>query len=194
MLARDLAEQVPVATFSTTGAEAVRLMAEYRLAGLVVMDAGRAVAVIPGSQLLALMVPEYIADHPNLSHVYDEQAADELCTHLNEVTLGGSGRRQRLAETKVPRVLPEDTVIEVAAIMLKGHYPLICVVDRDGTYSGVVTMSRLMAHFAQIAGQDSELVRRRLERDIIDRGLGWEPVNDLDVPDTGEGHATGADA
>lgn len=35
MLARDLAEQVPTVSRETTGAEAARVVAEYRLAGLV---------------------------------------------------------------------------------------------------------------------------------------------------------------
>lgn len=179
MLAQELAEQVPTVSFDTTGAEAVRLLAEYRLSGVVVQNGSDTpVAVIPGSQLLALIVPDYINDHPNLAHVYDEQSADELCDALNEFTIGRLLERQRFSEVKLPSVLPEDTVIEVAAVMLRGHFPIICVIDRDGSYSGVVTMSRMMAHIAKVAGQDSTLLRRRLTRDIIDREKPWTPPAD----------------
>lgn len=183
MLARDLAEQVPVVTADTTGAEAVRLMAEYRLSGLVVSDAsGRPLSVIPGSQVLGLIVPEYVFEHPTLAHVVDEQAADELCGQLNDITLGKLLQRDRLQEVRLPTVLPQDTLLEVAAVMLRGHFPLIVIRDERGAYGGVVTMSRLMAHIAQVAGQDSPLVRRRLERDIIDRGRPWPADERPDAP------------
>ncbi len=53
MRAEQLAEQVPTVQRETTGAEAARVVAEYRLSGLVVAgEDGVPIAVIPGSQLL----------------------------------------------------------------------------------------------------------------------------------------------
>ena len=73
----------------TTGAEAARVIAEYRLSGLVVADdEGVPIAVVPGSQVLSLVLPQYVRDEPNLSHAYDERGADELCRVLNEATIG----------------------------------------------------------------------------------------------------------
>ena len=116
--ALELAEQVPMVRKSTTGAEAARVIAEYRLSGLVVADAdGVPIAVVPGSQLLGLVLPQYVRDDPNLAHAYDEEGADELCGVLNKATIGELLEAKRLAARKPPSVLPEDTLIEMASVM-----------------------------------------------------------------------------
>jgi CBS domain-containing protein len=169
--ALDLAEQVPTVARATTGAEAARVVAEYRLSGLVVADdEGVPIAVIPGSQLLTLVLPQYLRDEPNLSHAYDERGAEELCRTLNEATIGELMEAKRLTAKKLPSVLPEDTLIEIASVMDSGHTPLIVVTDKDGSYHGAITLSRILAAVAQAAGQDSTLVQRRLKRDVLDRG------------------------
>jgi len=165
-----LAEQVPTVRRATTGAEAARVIAEYRLSGLVVADDdGVPIAVIPGSQLLTLVLPQYVRDEPNLSHAYDERGADELCVTLNEATIGELLEAKRLTAAKPPSVLPENTLIEIASVMDSGHTPLILVTDRDGGYHGAITLSRVLAAIATAAGQDSPLVRRRLNRDLLHR-------------------------
>ena len=170
MKAVELAEQVPTVQRATTGAEAARVIAEYRLSGLVVADDdGVPIAVIPGSQLLRLVLPQYVRDEPNLAHAYDERGADELCGVLNHATIGELLEAKRLTATKPPSVLPEDTLIEIASVMDGGHTPVILVIDRDGGYHGVITLSRVLAAIATAAGQDSPLVRRRLERDVLHR-------------------------
>jgi CBS domain-containing protein len=165
-----LAERVPTVRRATTGAEAARVIAEYRLSGLVVADdAGIPIAVIPGSQLLSLVLPQYVRDDPNLSHAYDERGADELARVLNRATIGELLEAKRLTAMKPPSVLPEDTMIEIASVMDRGHTPLILVTDREGRHHGVITLSRVLAAIATAAGQDSPLVRRRLERDVLHR-------------------------
>jgi len=165
--AAELAEQVPIVRRETTGAEAVRVVAEYRLAGLVVAgDDGVPIAVVPGSQLLGLVLPQYVREDPRLAHAYDEAAADGLCRLLERNTIGELLAAKKLTATKPPSVLPEDTLIEIASVMDAGHLPLIVIIDRDGGYHGVVTLSRLLAAIATAAGQDSPLIRRRLERDL----------------------------
>jgi CBS domain-containing protein len=164
----ELAEKVPTVTSTTTGAEAARVIAEYRLSGLVVADEdGVPIAVIPGSQLLTLVLPQYVRDEPNLSHAYDERGADELCRLLNEATIGQLLEAKRLTALKPPSVLPEDTLIEVASVMDSGHTPLILVTDRQGGYQGVITLSRVLAAVATAAGQDSPMVQRRLAHDVL---------------------------
>jgi CBS domain-containing protein len=170
MKAVDLAEQVPTVVRATTGAEAARVVAEYRLSGLVVADdAGVPIAVIPGSQLLTLVLPQYLRDDPNLAHAYDEKGAEELCRGLNEATIGELLEAKRLTAKTLPSVLTEDTLIEIASVMDGGHTPLVVVTDREGRYHGAITLSRVLAAVAQAAGQDSTLVQRRLERDVLDR-------------------------
>ncbi len=156
---------------ATTGAEAARVVAEYRLSGLVVSgEDGVPIAVIPGSQLLSVVLPQYVRDEPNLAHAYDESGADELCSSLNRTTIGDLLEVKKLTATKPPSVLPDDTLIEIAAAMDKAHTPVILVVDRDGAFHGVITLSRVLAAIATAAGQDSELVRRRLEQDVLPGG------------------------
>ena len=146
------------------------MIAEYRLSGLVVADdRGVPIAVIPGSQLLTLVLPQYVRDDPNLSHAYDEQGADELCRVLNEATIGQLLEAKRLTATKPPAVQPQDTLIEIASAMDRGHTPLILVTDREGGYHGVITLSRVLAAIATAAGQDSPLVQRRLTQDVLHR-------------------------
>jgi CBS domain-containing protein len=165
-----LAEQVPMVKRETTGAEAARVIAEYRLSGLVVAgDEEVPIAVIPGSQILGLVLPQYIRDEPNLSHAYDETGAEELCAALNRATIGELMEAKRLTATKPPSVLPDDTLIEIASVMDSGHTPVILVIDREGHFHGVITLSRVLAAIATAAGQDSALVRRRLERDVLQR-------------------------
>ncbi len=131
MKAAELAEQVPMVQRSTTGAEAARVIAEYRLSGLVVAgDDGVPIAVIPGSQILSLVLPQYVRDEPNLAHAYDEAGADELCGALNRATIGELLEAKRLTGTKPPSVLPEDTLIEIASAMDAAHTPVILVIDR----------------------------------------------------------------
>jgi CBS domain-containing protein len=168
--AAELAEHVPTVGRATTGAEAARVVAEYRLSGLVVADdAGSPIAVIPGSQLLTLVLPQYVRDEPNLAHAYDERGADELCHVLNDATIGELVEAKRLTATKPPSVLPEDTLIEIASVMDSSHTPVVLVLDDEGAYHGVVTLSRVLAAIATAAGQESPLVRRRLERDLLPR-------------------------
>jgi CBS domain-containing protein len=152
----------------TTGAEAARMVAEYRLSALVVADdAGVPIAVVPGSQLLGVVLPQYVRDDPNLAHAYDEQGAEELCRALNEATIGELLDAKHLTGTRPPSVGPEDTLIEIAAVMESNHTPVVLVTGRDRTFHGVITLSRVLAAIATAAGQGSDLVRRRLERDVL---------------------------
>lgn len=170
MHAEELLEQVPLVHRETTGAEAAKTVAEFRLSALVVANGqGEPIAVLAGSQLLAVVLPQYVRDDPKLAHAIDEAAADELCAKLNTVTLGELIDAKRLSITKLPSVLPEDTLIEIASVMDSGHHPVIVVRERGGTYRGVLTMTRVLAAIATKAGEDSELVRHRLESDIIER-------------------------
>jgi len=168
MIAADLAENIPTVLRETLASEAARVIAEYRLPGLIVADdAGVPIAVVPGSQLLAVILPQYVREDPALAHVFGERDADELCAKLNDTTIGALLDAQKLVAKELPSVLPDDTVLEVAAVMVAEHMPLIVVRGEDGTYHGAVMLSRALAAIAARAGQDSELMRRRLERDLL---------------------------
>lgn len=176
MLAADLAETVPTVNRATTGAEAARVVAEYRLSGLVVVDADEnPIAVIPGSQILRMALPRYVVDDPSLSRTFDEPAADRLCARLNESTIGSLLDAETLTPYQPRAVRPADTLIEVASVMARGRQPLIVCRAASGQYVGAITMSRVLAAIALAAGQDSPLIRRRLDRDLAQRGQPGPP-------------------
>lgn len=179
MQAADIAESIPVVTGATTAAQAIRVVAEYRLQGLVVAGPdGVPTAVIRGSELLGAVLPPYMRDDPRLAHVLDEAGADELCARLTEVTIDDLLARREVAVIEPPSVLPEDTILEVASLMAQGRHQLILCRDRDGTFVGTVMLSRVFAILARRAGEDSPLVERRLSRDLVDpdaaRGAGTD--------------------
>lgn len=158
-------------TRETTGAEAARVVAEYRLSGLVVADeAGVPIAVVPGSQILGLVLPTYVRQDPTLAHAYREKDADELCAALNTATIGELLDAKRLTASRPPAVADDDTLIEIASVMDHGHLPLVLVRDAGEQYLGVVTMSRVLAAIATAAGQDSALVQARLTHDVLGEG------------------------
>lgn len=152
MHASELAEVVPTVTRRTTALEAARVIAEHRLSGLIVADdAGIPVAVVPGTQVLKLFVPRYVREDASLAHVYDEAGADELCAALEDKTVAALFDSDEIRTQSLPSVLPEDTLVEIAAVMVEAHSPLVVVRDRAGTYSGVISFSRAMAAIATAA-------------------------------------------
>jgi CBS domain-containing protein len=176
MRAIDLAEQIPTVTRETTGAEAVRIVAEYRLSGLVVAGAdGVPVAVIPGTQLLGLVLPQYVVDDPNLAHTFGESDADELCARLTWTTLAILLDSGRVTPVRPAAVRPEATLLEVASAMAHARLPVLTCTEADGTYRGAIMLSRVLAAIAVQAGEDSVLLHRRLDRDLIRRGEPWLP-------------------
>ena len=74
MQARDIVVNVPTITLQDTVAKAVQVMALGRLPGLIVVDErGRASMVLPGSQVLRLVVPASYQSEPALAHTIDEE-------------------------------------------------------------------------------------------------------------------------
>ena len=142
MLAAEIDEEFPVVDIDSPALEAVRLLAERRLPGIVVLTAdGQLYAVLPASQVVRFLVPSYVQDDPLLAHVLAESVADRAAEKL-----GGKTIRQLLPEPQltVPIVDADDTIIEVATIMGRLRSPLTAVMKR-GQLHGVITASRLLA-------------------------------------------------
>lgn len=121
--------------------EAVRLIAEHHLPGLVITDpAGRPLQIVPASQVVRLLVPAYVQDDPALAGVVGELTADRVAARLR-----GKSVDEALAAAppKLARVNADDTIIEVAAVMAREHCPLAAVVA-DDRLVGVITASRLL--------------------------------------------------
>lgn len=145
MRARDLAVDYETVGLDDDALHAARLMAEQRLPALLVVDGrGMPKAILPASQMVKVLVPEYVLQDPTLAAVIDERHADRLCR-----ALAGRTVRECLTDTTPapPVADPQDTAVEVAALMAQVRSPLVAVVDQDaagGRLLGVVTASHLL--------------------------------------------------
>jgi predicted transcriptional regulator len=140
--AADLAVPYPSIGMDDGAIDAVRLMAEKHLPGLVVCEPdGRPSRILPGSQVLRFVVPRYVQDDAALARVLDERASEGLLEEL-------AGRKVRDLLPRRPDVdlavaNPDDTVLELAALMARTHTPLVAVVEHDRLI-GCVLLSRLL--------------------------------------------------
>jgi CBS domain-containing protein len=142
MRAEQMTEYFPVVSIDSNALDAARMLAEHRLPGIVVVDAsGKPYAVLPASQVVRFIVPQYVQDDPALAGVLDESMADRVSDKLASKTV-----RDVLPEhlLNVPSAHADDTIIEVAALMARLRSPLIAVM-KDGEMHGVITASRLLA-------------------------------------------------
>jgi CBS domain-containing protein len=142
VIARDLAVPCASIGMDDDAMDAVRLMADNHLPGVVVCEPdGRPTRILPGSQVLRFVVPRYVQDDPALARVLGERAAERL---LGELT----GRKVRellpaRPDTDLAVANPDDTVLELAALMARLHSPLVAVVE-DGLLTGCVTLPRVL--------------------------------------------------
>ncbi|PAZ17338.1 hypothetical protein CLM62_02870 [Streptomyces sp. SA15] len=145
MRARDLAVEYESVSVDSDALDAARLMAEHKLPGLLVLDElGEPKAILPASQMIKVLVPTYVIEDPTLAAVVDERHADRLCEAL-------AGRRvgDCLSRTAAPPPIadPDDTALEVAALMAQVRSPLVAVAEKDKAgmrLLGVITASHLL--------------------------------------------------
>lgn len=148
MRARDIAEPYPVVGLDTPALVAARLIARDRLPGLVVTGRdGAPKAVLPASEVVRFMVPDYVQDDPALAGVLGEVPVQQITARLSRATVAELlSERQELAVLNA-----DDTLVELAAIMARLRSPLCAVVDGDRII-GVVTAARLLE---LVCGDDS---------------------------------------
>jgi CBS domain-containing protein len=141
MLVGEIAEPYPVVGVDTSAFVAAQLLANDRLPGLVVVEAdGSPKAVLPASQVVRFMVPEYVQNDPSLARVVGERAADRIAERLRQATVGELLPERPL---ELPVLKADDTVLELAAVMARLRSPLCAVVDGNKII-GVVTASHLL--------------------------------------------------
>jgi CBS domain-containing protein len=141
--AEDIDEKFPVVNIDSDALDAVRLLAEHRLSGLVVVTdiSEKPYAVLPASQVVRFIVPRYVQEDPGLAAVLNESMADHAADKLSGKTIRDVLPQQRQT---VPVANADDTIIEVAEVMARLRSPLVAVV-KDGKLHGVITASRLLA-------------------------------------------------
>lgn len=142
MHAADITEDFPVITIDAEAVEAVRMIAEQLLPGILVVDAsGGPFAVLPASEVVRFIVPRFVQEGPLLAGVLSESVADHLAERLAGKTVGAM-LPEHLVD--VPPAQFDDTILEVAAKMARLRTPLIPVV-KHRTLLGVITAARLLA-------------------------------------------------
>jgi hypothetical protein len=142
MRARDLLGEYPTVGLDTAAVDAARLLAETNLPGLVVLDRkGRPSTILPGTQVLRLVVPPYYVDDPALAHVIDEPHADLFWQELSGRTVAECLPKQ---PRELPVVPPDATVLEIAALMARTRCPVVAVAGKDGQMLGAVTLDVLL--------------------------------------------------
>lgn len=143
MQARDLAQAVPTVRSSDDAITALRALVSSGLPGVVVHD-GSEYTVVPASQLLRVILPQYVLDDPPLARVWDEESADSLASGLAGRTVAALLDALDRDDHKPSHTVDGDaTMIEMAALMADLRLPLVGVVD-DGTLLGVVTVHSLI--------------------------------------------------
>jgi CBS domain-containing protein len=140
--AEDLEEQFPIVQLDSDAIDAVRMIAEHALPGVVVADSSdKPCAVILASEVLPFVLPRYVQDNMTLAGVMGDALADHAGANL-------AGKTVRDVLPKSPRKVPcvdaRDGVIKVAAEMAQHRVPLIAV-TKSGKLQGVITAARLLA-------------------------------------------------
>ena len=145
MQAHELAQPYPTVTMDTPALEAARLLTEHGRPGLIVVDENQhPLAILPGSQVLRMLVPRYVQDDPALARVLDEKHADQMCEALRGKTVKDLMPQQ---PPRLPVVNPDDTVLEIAAIMAANRSPLVAVVEersKTAALSGAISAAQLL--------------------------------------------------
>lgn len=142
MRAESLIEDFPLVHLDTPALDAVRLLGERHLTGLVVVDEHQhLVTILAGYHVLRFVIPRYVLADPALAAVMDEQMADQLVHGL-----GGKTVADVLPDPpgELYRANPDDTVMELATLMASNHTQIIAIMDGN-QFRGVVTSSALFA-------------------------------------------------
>ena len=110
--------------FDTPAVEAARLIARDRLPGLLVTDAdGTPRAVLPASEVVRFMVPEYVQDDPTLAGVLGDVSIQQITADLEGATVADLLPAPRaVAATK-------DSVPTAMMLVLWGSAALSAIVD-----------------------------------------------------------------
>ena len=142
MRARDLATPYPSVAPDTPAEEAARLLAEEAVEGVFVQDdQGELQGLVADTTLLAFLLPRYLAEDRALVGVLGEDVADALWQRLR----GRTVRDLLPVSTAVrPEVDGNDTLVKVAATLVRSGASLVAVRDRDGRLLGGITTSQLI--------------------------------------------------
>jgi CBS domain-containing protein len=142
MRAGDLAVAYPSLAPGAPAEEAARLLAEEPVEGVLVQDEhGGLQGVVTDTTLLSFLLPRYLAEDRALVGVLGEDVAEALWQRLE-----GRPVQELLSATRasVAEVDADDTLVTVAATLVRTGASLVAVRDRGGRLLGGITTSRLI--------------------------------------------------
>ena len=143
MKARNLASPQPVLRSDAPAGEAAAVLARHEIRAVLVVDEReRFVGVLSDSELLRGLLPPYVGEASMLAHVLEEGAAEILYRRLEGRLVAGLMPNDR---DVVPVVDADDTLVEVASVMVRARASAVGVVD-DGRLIGGITIDDLLSH------------------------------------------------
>ncbi|MGW3652068.1 CBS domain-containing protein [Streptomyces sp. NPDC000878] len=145
-LARDLARPYPTVRVDDDAQEAARLLVRERLPALLVLDQVECpYAMVPAAELLTALVPE--CDRQDLLPAMIGDRFDDVRGALSGRPVADWLPRRRVTPGLVG---PEESPLEVAALMTRKDCPVVAVIERDDgtvTLLGAITADVLLEHF-----------------------------------------------
>ncbi|MGC9537050.1 CBS domain-containing protein [Streptomyces sp. UG1] len=130
MRAGDLAEPYPAVFADDDAVAAARFFVEQGLPALLVLDADRRpYAIVPGSQLLRVLVPDFALESLALASSLHDSEVEPLGERLGGLTVAQWLPRHRALSTVMG---PDAGAAQVAALTVRTHTPLVAVVESGG--------------------------------------------------------------
>ena len=144
--AGDLASEHPLVPVDTPAAQVARVLAAADVrAVLVVRLDGSLAGVVSDRLLLRELLPSYVLENESLAGVLDQRSVD-LCWRQLE----GRTAKDLLPDEHEVRaeVTVDDTIMEVASVMVRSRSPLVAVRDQSGIVGAIsidVVISELLS-------------------------------------------------
>ncbi len=143
MKARNLASPRETLRTDDPASEAARILSRHDVRAILVVDAsGEFAGVISDSELLRCLLPAYLEENESLARVMEESAAEALYRRLEGRTVADLMPEDRDDQ---PVVNGDDTLIEVALVMVRSRASLVGVLD-GGHLIGGVAIEDLVTH------------------------------------------------
>jgi CBS domain-containing protein len=143
MKARNLASPQPVLRSDAPAGEAAAVLARHEIRAVLVVDEReRFVGVLSDSELLRGLLPPYVGEASILAHVLEEGAAEILYRRLEGRLVADLMPKDR---DVVPVVDADDTLVEVASVMVRARASAVGVMD-GGPLIGGITIDDLLSH------------------------------------------------
>ena len=143
MKARNLASPQPTLRDDAPATAAATMLSRHDVRAVLVVDhAGTLVGVLSDSEFLRTLLPSFVGESEALAHVIEEAASDLLFHRLE----GRAVADLMPAERETPPIVEgDDTLIEVAAAMVRSRSSLVGVID-EGRLIGGITIDDLVSH------------------------------------------------